>query len=161
MRSSSGRNRGRTVGHGLRDRRRCGLAVHIRNTVSTRCGAVGVRVVPPEGVGVTVLTTSRLRDVRHDLHATGYCSSGTTAPSSVCRSCRSSKAFSELLNEGHGDIVCGDVYGISNTKDDERPFGRQGKASIGSVQTSTGRLLYLANADTGLANDGADEDMRN
>lgn len=161
MRSSSGRNRGRAVWNGLCDRSRCGLAVHIRNTVSTRCGAVGVRVVPPEGVGMTVLTTGRLRNVRHDLHATGHCSSRTTAPSRVRRSRWSSKAFSELLNEGHGDIVCGDVYGISNTKDDERPFGRQGKASVGSVQTGTGRLLDLANANTGLANDRTDEDMRN
>lgn len=135
--------------------------MHIRNTVSTCCGAIGVRVMSPEGFGVTVLTTSRLRDVGHDLHATGHCSSGTTAPSSVRRSCRSSKAFSKLLNEGHGNVICGDVYGISNAEDNEGPFGGQGKASVGSVQTGTGRLLDLADTDTGLTNDGTNEDMRN
>lgn len=150
----------RTVGHGwLRNRRRSGLSRHVGNTVGARCGPVGVRVMSPEGVRVTILATSRLRDVRHNLHATGNCSSRTSTPGSISGSRRSSKAFGELLDEGSADVVRGNVHGIGNTEDDKRPLSRQGEASIGGIQPRTRCFLDLANTDSTLANDRADENV--
>ena len=156
-RSSS---RSRPVVQGwLRNGGWCGLARHVSNTVSTCCSPVGVRVMSPEGVWVTVLATSRLRNVRHDLHATWNCSSRATAPGSVSGSCWSTETFSKLLDESHGNVIRGNVYGISNTENDKRPLGRQLKAGVRGVETGARRFLDLANADTSLANDGADENM--
>lgn len=158
--SSSGSSSSRTIGHWLRDRCGCRCAMQVGDAVSTCCRPVGVGVVPPEGFRVAILTSSGLGDVRHNLHTSRDCTSRAATAGSVSRGSRSSKAFSELLDKSHGNIVGSNVHGISNAKDNERPFSRQRKTSVRGVQTSTRSLLNLADTDTGLSNDRTDEDMR-
>jgi hypothetical protein len=133
--------------------------MEIRDTIGTGCTTVGVRVVTLEGVRMTILTASRLRNVWDDLHATRHSTSRTTAAGSISRGSGAAKALSELLHKRHGDIVSGDVDGIRNTKDDKRPLSGEGQAGVGGIQTSTGGFLDLANATTTLTDDRTNEDM--
>lgn len=120
-----------TIGHGgLADRGGCGLAMEIGDAICTSCGAVGVRVVSPEGVWVTVLAADWLRNVRDNLHAARNSSSRATATGSVRGSGRSAETIGELLDQSNGDIVGGDVDCIRNTKDYERTLRGQGKTGI-------------------------------
>lgn len=157
--SSSGSSSSRAIGHWLRDRGGCRSAMDVGNTVSSCCCPVGVGVVSSEGFRVAILTSSGLGHVRHNLHTSRDCTGWAATASSVRRGSRTAKAFGELLDKSHGHVVRGNVYGISNAEDDERPLSRQRKASIRGVQTRTGCLLDLADPDTGLSNDGSDEDM--
>jgi hypothetical protein len=109
---------GTTIVHGwLSYRGRSGLAMKIRNAISTRSSPVGVRVVTLESIRMAILTAGWLRDIRDDLHATGNGSSRSTTSGSIGRSCWSAKTFRELLDKRHSNIVSGNVDSIRNTQD--------------------------------------------
>jgi hypothetical protein len=147
---------GGEVHWGLRDRSRSWLTGQVGNTECTGTGTVSVRMVAFEGIGVTVLASSGLRNVWHNLHTTRNSTGRTTAASGICRSRGTTVTFRQLLDQGNGDIVSSNVDGICDTEDDKGPFSGQREASIRSVQASAGSLLDLANAATTLADDGAD-----
>ena len=144
-----------TIRHGgLTDRRGCGLTMHIGDAVRATTSTVGVRVMPFEGIRMTILTTGRLGNIRNHLHAAGHSPSRTTAPCSVSRGSRSTETLSELLDQGHGNVVRSNVNSIRNTKDNKRALSRQRKASIRRIETRSRRLLNFANAATTLTDDG-------
>ena len=154
--------RGGTVGHGrLGDRGRSGLSVQVRNAVGTRRRAVGVGVMALEGIRMAVLTAHRLRHVRHHLHATGHGAGGATAAGGIGGGRGTAEAFRQLLDQGHGDVVGGDVHGIGHAQDHQRPLGGQGKAGVGGVEPRAGRFLDLTDPAPTLANDRTNEKMRN
>lgn len=161
MRTSTGvRCAGRSIVKGrLCDRGWGGLAVEVRDTISTGRCPVWLSVVSLERVWMTVLSTSRLRNIGHHLHTARNDTSRTTASGGVGRSSWSSKPLSELLDQGHSHIVGGNMHSISNTKNDKRTLSGQRKACIRGIQTRSGSFLDLANPDTALANDRTDEDM--
>jgi hypothetical protein len=149
------------VHRGLSNRGGGGLAVQVRNTVSTATGAVRVRVVTLESIGVSVLAAGGLGNIRHDLHAAGDSTSRTTAASGVGGCCGTAVTLGKLLNQCDGNVVSSDVYGVGNTEDDEGTLGGQRKTGIGGVQTGTGGLLDLTDTAATLSDDGADENVGN
>ena len=89
------------------------------------CGsALGLIVVAFVVVGMTVLTSRRLRHVGDNLHATGHNASWSTTTCGISRSRWSSKSFCQLLHKCLTDIVGRDVNCISYAKDDQRSFRR-------------------------------------
>ena len=111
--------------------------------------------------GVAHLTASVLRNIRNYLHAARDNTLRTTVTDSIRRSCWSAEALSQLLDKRATDIVGGNVDSISDTKYNERALCRQRQTRFRGVQTCTGSFLNLANSDTLLSNDGADQDVRN
>lgn len=67
-------------------------------------------------VRMTVLSASRLRDVWDHLHAARNNARWSTTTSSICRSCRSTKPFSQLFHQCLSDVVSSDVNCISYTE---------------------------------------------
>ena len=86
-----------------------GLAVEVGDAVWVGLGSVGGVGVALEGVGVAVGAVDGLGSVRDDLHSPRDCACGGAATSSVCGCRGTAEALGELLDEGIGDIVCGDV----------------------------------------------------
>ena len=136
------------------------LSVKVGDTIRTGRSPMGLSVVSLEGVRMAILTASRLRNIGNDLHATRDHTSWTTAPRSIRRCSGTSEPLSELLNQGNSNIVSCNVHSISNTEDNEGTFGRQGKASVRGIQTCARGFLDLANADTTLADNGTDQNVR-
>jgi hypothetical protein len=150
-----------TVRHGwLADRGRGSLAVQIRDAVRTGLGAVRVRVVTLECFRMTILATSWLRDVRDDLHATGNGTGRTTTTSSIGRGRRATESLRQLLAECNSNIVCRNMHGIGNTENDKGALSGQGKAGIRGVEARAGSFLDLTNTASTLADDGANENVR-
>jgi hypothetical protein len=98
---------------------RCGsrLTVKVRDPISACSSAIGVGMVSLEMFWMAILTTSGLWDIRDNLHTARHCTSRATAASGISRGCRTSKALSELLDEGYGDVVGSDVDRIGNAED--------------------------------------------
>jgi hypothetical protein len=151
--------RGGTIRHGGLGNGGGSLTLQIGDAIRTGLAAVGVGVVALEGVWVAVLAASRLGHVWHHLHTTRNGTGGSTAASSISRGCRAAESLSQLLHQGHGNIVGRNVDGIGDTKDDQGTLGREREAGIGSVETRTGGLLDLANTATTLADDGSNENV--
>lgn len=145
---------------GLIDRCGCRLAMEVRDAISARRCAVGVRMMSLEGVRMSILSSGRLRDIRHHLHPTRDGASWASAAGGVSRRGRSAEAFGELFNQGNSDIVGRNVNGVRNTKYDQGTLSRQGKTSIRRIQAGSRSLLDLANPAAALANNGANQDMR-
>jgi hypothetical protein len=135
--------------------------VQVGNTVSTATGAVRVRVVTLESIGVSVLAAGGLGNIRHDLHATGDSTGRTTAASGVSGSCGTAVTLGKLLNQCDSNVVSSDMHGVGNTEDDEGTLGGQRKTGIRRVQTGTGGLLDLTDTAATLSDDGADENVGN
>lgn len=53
------------------------------------------------------------------------------------------------------------MHGVSHAQDDKRTLSRQRQTRLGGVETGTRGLLNLTDAHALLADDGADEDVRN
>lgn len=122
---------GSAIRHGrLVDRGRSRLAMEVGNTVGTRRSAVRMRVMSSEGLRMTVLAADRLGDIGHHLHTARDGSSRTSAAGSVGRSGWSAETLGELLDQGNGNIVGGNVDCIRNTEDHKGALRRQGKACI-------------------------------
>jgi hypothetical protein len=113
-----------------------------------------------EGIWMTILAPSWLRNVRNDLHTTWHDTGRATATSGICRGGRATESLSELLNESDGDIVGCDVNSVSNTKDHKGSLSRQRKARVRCIKTGTRGFLDFANANTRFANDGSNQDVR-
>lgn len=52
------------------------------------------------------------------------------------------------------------MHGIGDTENDKGSLGGQGKAGIRGIEACTGSFLDLTNAASTLADDGADENVR-
>lgn len=149
--------------HWDRGARMCRLrisAILRRATVSLGRHVVGsrVRTAVVVVVALTKVSAGGLRNVWDDSHAT--CDgSRTAAAGSVGRGSSPAKALVELLQKGATDIVCGDVYSVSNARDDQRTLRRRGEAGVRSVQAGTRSFLDLLDARPTLPNDGADQNM--
>ena len=101
------------------------LSVEIWDTVWIGGCSLGLVIVPPVVVGVSVLSTGCLRYIWHDLHATGNHASRSSAACSIRRSRWSTESLSQLLYKSLPDIIGSDMNSICNTKHYERPFCRQ------------------------------------
>jgi hypothetical protein len=110
-------------------------------------------------VWVSHLAADVLWNVWNDLHATWNDTLRTAVTHCVGRSCWSTEALCELLNQRAADIVGCDVDGISNAKDNKGAFGREGEARLGSIESSTGSFLNFTDPDSLLADYRADEDV--
>ena len=79
-------------------------------------------------VRMTILASSRLRDVRDDLHTAGNDTSRSSTSSGIRRSCGAAEALGQLLHERLSNVVSSNVHSICDTKNDERSFGGKGQA---------------------------------
>lgn len=75
----------------------------------------GMSIVFGICVWMTILSTSGLRNVWHNLHAAWNDASGATASGRVCGGGRAAKPFSELFNESRCHVISSDVNCICNT----------------------------------------------
>ncbi len=67
-------------------------------------------------VRMTVLSASRLRNIWDHLHAAWNNTCWSTTTSSICRSCRTTKSFSQLFHQCLSDVVGSNVNCISYAK---------------------------------------------
>lgn len=103
--------------------RRCGKRVVRR--------MLGPNVVSPAVVlPISVIPSGRLRTVRHHLHAARHDACRTTATCRVGRRGRAAEAVVELLKQRAAHVVGGDVNGIGNAHNDERPLSGHGEAGV-------------------------------
>lgn len=143
--------------------------VGLRSSCVVRVGLLGVRgrrqVVStgvrssPVVLTVAEVAASWLRAIRNNLHTAGYNAGRTTTSSSISRSCRASESLVKLLEKSATDIISRNMDSISYAHDHQRPFTRQGKAGVRSIQSCTRGLLDLAYTSTTLSDDGSNEDM--
>lgn len=110
------------------------LAMKVRHAVRICRSALGLVVVAFIVVWMTVLTASRLRNVWYNLHTTWNHTRWTSTSSSVGRSRRTAKPFSELFHKRASNVVRGDVDCIRNAKNDQGAFSRQWQARIRGVE---------------------------
>lgn len=109
-------------------RRLCNWSLSSRTAMGIWCavgagaGSVVLWVVTSGRIGMTVLSASRLRDIRNDLHTAGYDTSRTAATSGVGRCSRSTEPLGQLLYKSHSNIVSRNVHGISDTQHNKRAF---------------------------------------
>lgn len=108
--------------------------------------AARARILLLQVVGVAIAASCGLWDVWNDLHAAWNNSGWATAAGSVGGSGWTSKTRGKLLKQSGGDVVCGDVHGVCDTKYDQRPLAREWEAGVGSVQLGAGLLLDLLDA---------------
>lgn len=136
------------------------LAVHGRATIAAR-GRVplSLRLVAVV-LWVAPRTTSWLWNIGDNLHASGDYSGRTTTASRVGGRRWAPKSLSQLLDKGASNVVSGNVNRISNAKDNKRTLRGERKTRIRRVEASARGFLDLTDADTALANDGANEDVR-
>ena len=92
----------------------------IRDTVWIGRRTIGLIVVALVVVRMAIISTSRLRYIRHDLHPTRNNTGRATATGSIRRCCRTSKAFGQLFDKGLSYVIGSYVNSIGNTKDYER-----------------------------------------
>lgn len=88
-------------------------------------------------VGMSIISSGRLGNIRHNLHTTRNNTSRTSTSRSVSGSCRATKSLGELFEERATNIVCSNVDGVRNTKNDQRTLGREWEARVGSIETGT------------------------
>lgn len=72
-------------------------------------------LLPTVVVRIVVLTTSRLRNVGLDGHATGHNVRCSTTASGVLGGCWATETFRKLLHESLCDVVDSNVHSISDT----------------------------------------------
>jgi hypothetical protein len=106
------------------------LSMQIRLSVRVCGGSVRLIVMPLEVFGMSVLPSSRLRNVRDDLHSARNDTSRSSTSSSVGGSSRTTKSLGKLLDKGACNVVCCDVDSVRNTKNNKRSLRGQGQASI-------------------------------
>lgn len=113
----------------------------------------GARIGPtPIVVAVTVVAAGWLREVWHNLHATGDGSNGTTSTSRIRRSSRPAEPVIELLQESAAHIVSSNVHSICDTHNDQGTFRGERQARVRGVQTCPGSFLNLLDACATLSN---------
>jgi hypothetical protein len=137
-----------------------GLAMHVGDTVLRRRCPLGVRIVTASEVARrSVLTTSRLWDVRLNRHTARDDVSSSSATGSILRGGRATETLGQLLNQGLSHIVNGNVNCISHAKNDEGSLARVRQHGIRSIQLRVRCILDLANAYATLTDDRANEDV--
>lgn len=119
----------------------------------------GIRT-PSVILTVAEVAAGRLRSIRDHLHSTRDDSSRAATPRGIGRSRRTAESFVELLEQGAANIVSCDMNSISHTHHHKGAFTRKGQAGIRGIQASARSLLDLTDANTALADDGPDKDMR-
>ena len=90
------------------------LSMKVWNTIWIGWCALRLIVVALEVVRMAIVPSSRLGNVRNDLHASGNDTGWPTTTSSISRCCRSSKALCQLFNECLPYIIRSDVNSICN-----------------------------------------------
>ena len=137
------------------------LTMKIWHTIRIRWCSLWLIVVSSIIVWMTILASSRLRHVRNDLHTAGNDASGPSTSGSIRRSCWTTEALSQLLDERLPNVVSSNVHGVCDTEDDERSFCGKRQARVGRVETGARCFLNLTNAYARFSNDRADQDVRN
>lgn len=97
--------------------------MQIRYSIRIRWRTLRLVIVSSEVVRMTVLTASRLWNIRDNLHPSWHNTSRTTAACSIGGSCRTAKPLCQLLDKGLPNIVGGNMDGVSYPKDDQGSFG--------------------------------------
>lgn len=101
-----------------------------------------------------------LRNIRHDLHTAGHDTLRPTVANSISRSSGASKALGQLLDKCAANIVGGNVNSVSDTKHHERALSGKRQTRLRSIEASSGGLLDFANPHTLLADDRANQNVR-
>jgi hypothetical protein len=95
------------------------LAMEVRHAVRVSRSPLGLVGVLPEVVWMSPLTTGRLRDIWNYLHSSRDYTCWPATPGSICRSGRSTKSLSKLLDKRTSNIICSNMDSISNTKNNK------------------------------------------
>ena len=120
----------------------------------------GIRAAAVIVVPVAVIAAGRLGIVRDHLHAAGDGASGPAAAGRISRGRSPTEPLIQLLEQCAADVVGGNVDGVSHSHHDQRALRGLRETRVGRIEAGAGRLLNLLDASTALADDGADEDVR-
>jgi len=154
-RASSIRHVRMSIGRLLR-----GLSMHVRSTISTVSGGALGWFLTAKVLWVRVLASSGLGNVWLDGHAAWDNVGRHSATSGILGRSGTTESLGQLLNQCLRNIVHSNVHSVSNTQNDQRALARVGEEGVRCIQLSIGSVLDLADANTSLANDGADKDVR-
>lgn len=88
-------------------------------------------------LAVAIPSARRLGAVRHNLQTPGNSTGRRSAPGGIGGSGGATEALLKLLKQGAANVVGGNVNGVGNAHDNERPFRREGKARVGRIKSST------------------------
>lgn len=98
------------------------LTMEIRHAIRVCRRTLWLIVMSSIVVRMTILAPSRLRHIRNNLHTSGDNPSRSSTSSRIRGSCWATEALGQLLHKRLSNVVSSNVYGICDTKNDERSF---------------------------------------